>query len=151
MISESARMATAAEARFRIDKPNSRPRAITVVALDPAAAQVMVSLAEHPWSGARFFASGELTNDAERLAAEIERADLVVMLATAGQSSADVEAIGRACSRRRVTTTGLILGSAQVSDEDLSRTLAVIRPWALMLVIADSVTYVEDMLRALRA
>ena len=34
MLSESARMTTAEEARFRIDYPNSKPRAIKVVALD---------------------------------------------------------------------------------------------------------------------
>ena len=35
MLSESARMTTAAEARFRIDDPNSKPRADKVIALDP--------------------------------------------------------------------------------------------------------------------
>jgi len=34
MDSESARMSSAAEARFRIDYPNSKPRAVKVVALD---------------------------------------------------------------------------------------------------------------------
>jgi hypothetical protein len=151
LVSESARMSTAAEARFRIDKPNSRPRAVKVIALDSRAEAEMASLAQHDWNGATFFRAGEITNAPERLAEEIDHADLVVMLATAGESPADVEAIGRACSGRRITTTGLILGSGQVSDEELSRTLSRIRPWTLMLVIANSVEYVEDMLRALRA
>jgi hypothetical protein len=34
MDSESARMSSAAEAKFRIDKPNSQPRAVKVIALD---------------------------------------------------------------------------------------------------------------------
>ena len=151
MVSESARMSTAAEARFRVDKPNSRPRAVKVIALDSRAESEMASLAELDWNGAAFFRAAELTRTPERLAEEIARADLVVMLATAGQPAADVEPIGQACSGRRVTTTGLILGSAQVSDEELSLTLSQIRPWALMLVIASSIDYVEDMLRALRA
>jgi hypothetical protein len=151
MVSESARMSTAAEARFRIDKPNSRPRAVKVIALDSRAEPVMASLAQHDWNDAAFIRADELTATPGRLAEEIDRADLVVMLATAGELPAAVERIGQACSARRVTTTGLILGSAQVPDEELSRTLSRIRPWALMLVIANSVEYVEDMLRALRA
>jgi len=151
MVSESARMSTAAETRFRIDKPNSRPRAVKVIALDSRADVTMASLAEHEWSGATFFRAGELTDTPQRLAGEIDRADLVVMLVTAGEPANDVERIGQACSGRRVTTTGLILDSAQVSDEELSRTLSRLRPWALMLVIANSTEYVEDMLRALRA
>jgi hypothetical protein len=33
----------------------------------------------------------------------------------------------------------------------LSKTLAQLRPWALMLVIASADEYIEDMLRAMRA
>ena len=36
MLSESARMSSAAEARFRVQAPNSMPRAIKVIALDAA-------------------------------------------------------------------------------------------------------------------
>jgi hypothetical protein len=85
MVSESARMSTAAEARFRIDKPNSRPRAVKVIALDSRAEPVMASLAQHDWNDAAFFRADELTATPGRLAEEIDRADLVVMLATAGE------------------------------------------------------------------
>ena len=34
MDSESARMSSAAEARFRVDYPNSKPRVVKVVALE---------------------------------------------------------------------------------------------------------------------
>jgi hypothetical protein len=151
MLSESARMSTAAEARFRIDKPNSRPRAVKVVALDSTAESIMDTLALNDWNGAVFFRAGELTRSPERLRAEVSQADVVVMLATAGGPAADVEEIGRACSQRRVTTTGLIVSGAEVPDEELAGTLARLRPWTLMLVIASSIDYVEDMLRALRA
>jgi hypothetical protein len=36
MATESARASSAAESRFRIDAPNSRPRVVKMVALDPA-------------------------------------------------------------------------------------------------------------------
>ena len=38
-----------------------------------------------------------------------------------------------------------------MSDEALSKTLAQLRPWALMLVIASAEEYIADMLTALRA
>lgn len=151
MISESARMSSAAEARFRIDTPNSRPRAVKVIALDRRAEAVVDALAQGEWNGAAFFRAAELTDRPMRLAEEVNGADLVVMVATAGEQTPGVAAIGEACSDRRVTTTGLILGTADTSDDALSRTLSQMRPWMLMLVLASSKEYIEDMLRALRA
>jgi hypothetical protein len=48
-------------------------------------------------------------------------------------------------------TTALIVGTASASDEAVSKTLAQVRPWSLMVVIADAPDYVDDMLDALRA
>jgi hypothetical protein len=75
----------------------------------------------------------------------------VVMVATAGENAQAAALIGEACSLKRVNTTGLILGSAEASDEMLSKTLSRLRPWSLMLVIASGADYIEDMLVALRA
>ena len=60
MLSESARMTTAEEARFRIDYPNSKPRAIKVIALDPPSERVVKRLAQTP------LAAGELLHLARR-------------------------------------------------------------------------------------
>src|SRR6266487_3643306 len=109
MLSQSARMNSAAEARFRVQAPNSLPRTITVVALD---------------------AAGEAL--AERLA-----------------DAAPV--IGNACSLRRVMTTGFVIGAASASEPELSKTLAQLRPWSLMVVLARSDDYIDDMMAALRA
>ena len=67
MQSESARMSSAAEAKFRIAAPNSRPRAVKVIALDAASERVVKELARGREFGAsmRNFAS----------AAELMRAD----------------------------------------------------------------------------
>jgi len=151
MVSESARMSSAAEARFRIDKPNSRPRAIKVVALDHRSDPILEDLAQRDWQGATFFKAAELTSRPERLRQEVDSADLVVMLATAGEPVSAVSTIGDACSQKRVTTTGLILCGAETPDEAVSTTLGQMRPWMLMLVIASSTDYIVDMLRALRA
>ncbi len=58
MDSESARMSSAAEARYRIDYPNSKPRVVKVVALDAASEQRVVKrVAERQWQRATFFTS----------------------------------------------------------------------------------------------
>ncbi|MGH9386274.1 MAG: hypothetical protein ACRD2N_18520, partial [Vicinamibacterales bacterium] len=70
---------------------------------------------------------------------------------SAGQDAQAAAWIGEACSRRRVTTTILVVADANTSDGALSATLSQVRPWALMLVIASAEDYVKDMLLALRA
>jgi carbon-monoxide dehydrogenase medium subunit len=59
--------------------------------------------------------------------------------------------IGEACSVKRVMTTALVVGSAATSDEALSKSLAQLRPYAMMVVVANADDYIEDMLTALRA
>ena len=170
MESESARMASAAEARFRIEAPNSKPRAIKIIALDQASESVVRRLAQSTWNRASFFTAsafagapqpsgsfsmtGWLSDIAGRtkdLIDEVGTADLVVMVATAGANASAAAIIGEACSAKRVNTTGLIVGGANASNEALAKTLAQLRPWSLMLVIANTDDYIEDMLTALRA
>ena len=45
----------------------------------------------------------------------------------------------------------LIIGSEERSNDELSKTLATLRPYASMLVIASGDEYIEEMLSALRA
>ena len=73
------------------------------------------------------------------------------MVATAGGDAHAASIIGETCGLTRVVTTALIVGGTAASDEELSRTLAPLRPWSLMVVIANSDDYIEDMLIALRA
>jgi hypothetical protein len=200
MESESARMSSAAEARFRIDYPNSKPRAVKVVALDVASEHVVKEAAERSWQGATFFTSlkfdgtpsradepgsgqvsGARTKDLPRwplaslasaaggegwsmqawlsdlagrtkaLVEEVASADLVVMVSSAGTSAQAAAVIGEACAVRKVMTMALIIGSEQRSNDELSKTLASLRPYAQMVVIASGDEYIEEMLAALRA
>ena len=48
-------------------------------------------------------------------------------------------------------TTALIAGTGHASEEELSKTLAQLRPWSLMVVIASVDDYIKDLLTALRA
>ena len=93
----------------------------------------------------------DLAGRTKDLIDEVNSADLVVMVATAGENAQAAALIGEACSVKRVNTTGLILGGAHATDQMLSKTLAQLRPWSLMLVIATREDYIEDMLTALRA
>ena len=169
MQSESARMASAAEARFRIDAPNSKPRAIKIIALDRPSEGVVKRLAQQStWGNATFLTAlagtpapderfsvsgwlGDLAGHTKDLLNEINGADQVIMIATAGEALDAVSIIGEACSLKRVMTTALILSPPSASDEALARSLAQLRPWSLMLVVASAEDYITDMLVALRA
>ena len=201
MDSESARMSSAAEARFRIDYPNSQPRAVKVIALDNASEHVVKRVAQAPWQQATFFTSikfdgapphadepgsgrvsgvrtidlprwplaplasaahadedwsmqawlGDLAGRTKALVDEVASADLVVMVSSAGTGAQAAAVIGEACAVRKVMTMALIIGSEQRSNEELSQTLAALRPYASMLVIANGDEYIEEMLAALRA
>ena len=148
MLSESARMSSAAEARFRVHAPNSLPRAVKVVPLDRAGEDVVGRLPPASWTHATFASAAAFI---AKLHHEVAGADLVVLVAGPGGHAGDAAAIGRACSDRRVMTTSLIVGANTASDEELSKTLTQVRPWSLMVVIANSDDYIEDMLMALRA
>src|SRR5712671_6076399 len=54
MFSESARMRPSAEAHFRVQAPNSTPRAISVIALDEVSNAVVRRLAKGGWKHATF-------------------------------------------------------------------------------------------------
>src|SRR5262249_425723 len=99
-LSESARATSAAEQRFRIDAPNSQPRAVKVIALDEASEHVIKRIATGPWRRATFFASrgedapsgawslqawlGDVAGRAMDLVEEIARAPLVGVGAAPG-------------------------------------------------------------------
>jgi hypothetical protein len=167
MLSESSRMSSAAEARFRVQAPNSKPRAIVVIAVDTTSDRVVRHLAEGVWSNARFLTAAhvdgtapppptggslmDLTGGSADLVNEVNRADLVVMVASPGGHANAAGLIGEACSHKRVMTTALVVSAATASDEEVARTLAQLRPWSLMVVIANADDYIEDMLLALRA
>jgi hypothetical protein len=174
MQSESARMSSAAEAKFRINRPNSQPRAVKVIALDTPSEAVVKELAAAPWQRASFLTASafsgaprrgepfskpfsldgwlnDLAGRTKNLVDEVNAADLVVMVATAGENAAAAAIIGEACAVKHVMTTALILGGADSSDETLSKMLAQLRPHAMMLVISSADEYIKDMLTALRA
>ncbi len=133
--------ATAAEARFRIDRPIGG-RAAVVVALDDEAAKVVDRVAERPWRGARFFRA-----DDGRLSEELADADVAIMIATAGADADAASAIARTCADRGIMTAGLILGE----HLDVAAAVSALRPYARNLMVTDDEEDVAAVLTALRA
>lgn len=169
LLSDCASAATAAEARFRIDYPNSLPRATRIVALDEGAAAAMRKAQTATWNDARFLVClgrsrgvqglDSIPPDLDlrapdgsvvRLSDELSGADAVVMVATAAADHEAAATIGDACRSRRVAATGLLV-ALEDAPNALGPTLAALRPTARMLVVASEAEYIPEMLAALRA
>ena len=151
MQTESARMASAREAGFRVPYPNSRPRSARLVALDRACEPFVTHLLrDHPGRTALPLAGlHDPIAAATALIAALDGADLVVMISTSGEDSPAASLIADACRLRRLPVTVFVLDTPDRAGE-LPERLAHLRPYAQMLVRAAGPDYVEDMLTALR-
>ncbi|HET6927097.1 MAG TPA: hypothetical protein VFI48_09625 [Hyphomicrobiaceae bacterium] len=143
------------------------------MALDRRSEPVVRRLAQGQWGGATFFTASafapaapshadmqfsmaswlsDLAGRTKDLLDELQTADLVAMVATAGENVQQVASVvGEACKAKHVTTIAFVLGSASAPREALSSTLRQLRPWTLMLVIAASEETIAEALAALRA
>ena len=165
LLNSCARAATATEARFRINAPIAPNRGTRVVALDKGAEQVVRRVAEGQWLGARFFTcrfiaplpadNGDVadivltsTDGSEsRLSAELDGADVAVMVATADDGADVACAIGDACTLRGIMTAGLVLAAGH----DTRATVSALRPYARVLMVTQDEHDVSEVLTALRA
>lgn len=167
--SDCARAATAEEARYRVDYPNSKPRASLIVAMDDRAAAITGELETASWNGARFLSLIGKTRGVQdldsipldldlrassgavvRLSDELPGADVVVMIASAGEAREEANVIGNSCAARGIMTTGIIV-EAGAGAKEVEHTLRSLRPNARMLVVASDADYIREMLTALRA
>ena len=123
MLAESARVSSAAETRFRIAESLPTGRVVRIVHLDRV-------------------------ND--RDLSGVDAADLVVMITSAGADARAAATVGGVCSDRRITTAALIVRGPSATDEMLSKTLAQVRPWSLMVVVVDDESYLDDLLKSFR-
>jgi hypothetical protein len=164
LLNSCASAATAAEARFRIDRPIAG-RSARVVALDEGAAEVVRRVAEQPWNGARFFRSEEPvpaangnggpadivlrdTDGSEsRLSDELAGTDVVIVIATSDDGAGAASAIARACVAAGVMMAGLILGERL----ELGEAVSALRPYAPVLMVTGDEDDVSEVLTALRA
>ena len=172
MQSESARMSTAHEASFRVQYPNSKPRSIKIIALDPSGARVLHDVARETWNGAVFFTSvsfsavgapgdsngttlhawlGDLAGRTMELISEVATSDYIVVIASSGSDARAISVIADACAAHHKSILALLLPKKGASDADVTQSLIQLRPYASMLVVANDADYVTAMLTALRA
>ena len=171
MLSESARMTTAHEARFRVQYANSKPRAACIIALDTSSAELVNEISGLTWNGAKFFTSLSFTvgsdpgvtedgmkawlNDIAgrtlELVSEIAESDFVVLITAAGEDGRAASIIAKACKAHHKTLVGIVLPGDGASEDDVAASLDYLRPHTRMLVVASGRDYVEVMLTALRA
>lgn len=167
MLGSCARAATAAEARYRVQYPNSLDRASRIFALDARAAEAMYAITEDPWNGAHFLTvgKGRVMPDTTSiddlplsapggtrttLSAEIDGADVVVMLASTDANIGAAEVIAREAWRRKIMLAGLALGDG-LDQKAIDSVVAALRPFASVLVVAADNDFIPAMLSALRA
>jgi hypothetical protein len=166
--SESAIMTSAEQARFRINRPNSRPRNTCVIALDERGAAALAALKGRSWNGAKFLRYGGARRASQHLPSlridatvqdeagntlslmkELAGVDTVIML-TATDAADAAGIIGNACAARGIAATGLVLAPEE-GAEALGQIVATLRPHTAMLVVSSSEDYAAEMLSALRA
>jgi hypothetical protein len=163
LLNSCARAATAAEARYRIDRPIDG-RSARIIALDDGAAAIVRQAAEEPWRDARFFESegpvpGADGNGAAadvalravdgspaRLSDELVGADVALLVATSDDGADAALPIALACDRSGVMTAGLILGDRL----EVGAAVSALRPYAPVLLVSDDDGDLADLLTALR-
>ena len=162
--SSCARATTAAEMRYRIDRPIRGRRGARIIGLDTGADAIVERISHQQWGHARFFtlagpvavvgdggsesvtlrdADGAVSN----LRAELEDADVVIMVATTETDAAAATIIGAACTVRGIMTAGLVIGERAL----VGATVAAVRPHARVLMVSGDERDVVDVLTALRA
>lgn len=171
MISQCACATTAKEAAFRVQYPNSTRRGVKLVALDDKSVPVVERLLSADprrtvllpptmpvdergdakrTVGSIKAALGDFAARTKALIAEIDPADLVVLVTAAGEEAPLAAVIGEACRARGVPITALVLDLPGAADAELATTLSKLRSYAAMLVVAREDDYIEEMLAALR-
>ena len=167
MLSSCAWAATAQEAAYRVHHSNSMMRTSRIFALDAEAAEAMYAVTEDPWDNAHFLTlaatapvDAQMREDdlplchpdgsTANLTAELEGADVVVLLATNGANEGAAEVIVRACFERKIMCAGLALARGN-PPETLDRVVNAMRRFARVLVVAQDDDYIPAMLSALRA
>jgi hypothetical protein len=162
--SSCARATSAAEMRYRIDRPIRGRSGARVIGLDEGAAAIVEHISRHRWGHARFLSLTEPVGDVgergsesvalrgtdgemSNLLAELEEADVVVMVATIDADAAAATIIGAACTVRAIMTAGLVIGERA----RIGGAVAALRPHARVLMVTTDAQDVIDLLTALRA
>jgi hypothetical protein len=160
LLSSCALASTAAEARFRITGPEFTRRSSRVIALDGHAAGIVRDMGGRSWGGGHFLVFDSAVPDdallrragtggnggTALLSEELDGADTVVMIASAGANAEAASIIGDAAAARGIMSAGLVLPD----DGPVSEVVSALRPNAMVLVVLQNVADVPEVLSALR-
>jgi hypothetical protein len=157
LLSSCARATTATEARYRISYPGFTHRSSRVIALGGQSERSVRELAGRPWDGGHFLVfESAVPGDAllrhakgagtALLSEELDGADTVVMVASAGASAEAASIIGDAAAARGIMSAGLVLPDGA----PVNKVVAALRPNAMVLVVLRDVADVPEVLTALR-
>jgi hypothetical protein len=163
LLSSCAWAATASEARFRVDSVDGASRSSRVIALDDGAAAQIRDLAKRRWQGGHFLVFDHLAGELELadamlrdatgagtlLSAELDGADIAVMIGTGAASAQAASVIGDACALRGIMSAGLVL-DADAATGQTRDVVTALRPNAMVLVILKSSDDIPEILTALR-
>jgi hypothetical protein len=160
LLSSCARAATAAEARYRISAPGFAARDSRIIGLDEQSALLVRDMSGKPWGGGRFLEfEAALPDDAllrdasggtALLSEELDRADAVVMIATAAESAEAASIIGDAAAARGIMSAGLVLPGNAPGEAPSDGVVAALRPNAMVLVVLREPDDLPEVLSALR-
>jgi len=161
LLSSCARAATAAEARYRISYPGFTRRSSRVIALGAESARAVRGMGDRLWGGGHFLmfesaVPGDAllrragTGDTALLSEELEGADTVVMVASAGANAEAASVIGDAAATRGIMSAGLVLPVSPGSGAAANEVVAALRPNAMVLVVLRDAADVPEVLSALR-
>jgi hypothetical protein len=131
LLSSCALAATAAEARYRIHAPAFTHRNSRVIALEGRAAAIVREMAGGAWGGGHFLVfesalpddallRGAGTGGTALLSEELEGADTVVMVASAGANAEAASIIGDAAAARGIMSAGLVIPGEAPTDDVVS-------------------------------
>lgn len=167
MTTASESRAAAADTRYRINYPNSRPRALKLVGLGQGGAKiarrvseykfqhVQVLTAENPPPSAQTAASSSslsgmvhaIAAEGHRLIEALATADMIFMVVTPTDDLGIATEIGQLGRQRNILITGvLVLGQNPTAPD---ATLELLRAATDMLVIVSDAGYVIEMLTEL--
>lgn len=166
-ISESR--AAAADTRYRINYPNSRPRALKLIGLGDGGTKIARRVSDHkfqhvqvlnpenPPPSTRANATSPsgmfqaIAAEGHRLRETLEKADMIFMVATPADDLGVAAEIGQLGRQRNILITGVLVAPAATMTADAGHALELLRAATDMLVIVSDASYVIEMLTELGA
>lgn len=161
IISESR--AAAADTRYRIPYPNSRPRAIKVIGLGEGGSRMAQQIAEAGLRHVQAIAAGgaragssesmvqAMADEGSEIGRALRGADMVFVVARDGDNVALAPAIAQMTHERGVLVTGVLIHEEIGGSPVPQGTLHTLRSAADMLVMVSDADYLPEMLSALGA